>query len=755
MRFSALRIPPFRRLSANHTSQAPAESICSDLQKTRRERLAAAVECLESRTLLSVSVTQQIAPVTLTTTNTSTTVDLSQNFTDPQTTGTFVQFDTSLGSVEVQLFNKDTPLTVANFLQYVNQGLYNNTIIHRSVPDFVVQGGGFTPTGAAIQTFAPVQNEPVFSNVLGTIAMAKVAGDPNSATSQYFFNVADNSQALDNQNGGFTVFGDVVQGLNIVQSINALPTVSATIGANSFTDLPLLTAGGGTAPSNLVDVSSVQTVAAPQLQITAVSDNTRLVTTSITGEQLSLSAVPGRTGFAHITVTATGPSGTSVTQVLRVHVVGSQTLDIQLGAGHPHAVSYQDFNGNSGTLSVGGPGSTVATFSGSGLVYRGGAVRGQDVELDGVTATDTTARSSIIINGPASAKQSVAIGDVTITGSAAQVRLHHALLVGDLSASGAVHTLEVDSAEDGTIAVGSGGRTSFQGTTLAEESFTSAAPIDALKVENWINQDPTVVITAPSIRSVFAKGNFSVGLNLSAASHALGAIKVRGSIGGDWTVNGKLPTLNVVSIDSTFSGTFAAAIPSLHLRGDMDGALSVPSIGNLRIDGSLGGVLRLTGALTPKRDDLTRLRVRGEIVDADIISTGNIGAITARGISASDIFAGVGSLETNAALPGVESDFSGHASIGSVKSTGRKDVLGYSASNIAAWTLGKLQLGTTKTKNSGTAFGVAGHTIQNLFLTDLSKNQTFSFTRVTDATALAKLIAARKLTLNDLEISIV
>ena len=154
---------------------------------------------------------------------------------------TVVQFQTSLGEFEVNLYDARTPATVANFLAYVDSGAYDNTVIHRSVANFVIQGGGFVSSGGlpleAVQTSAPVTNEPVFSNVRGTIAMAKLSGAPNSATSQWYFNLVDNSQSLDPQNGGFTVFGEVVRGIEVVDAIAALPVFNADGGVLST--LPL------------------------------------------------------------------------------------------------------------------------------------------------------------------------------------------------------------------------------------------------------------------------------------------------------------------------------------------------------------------------------------------------------------------------------------------------------------------------------------------------------------------------------------
>ncbi len=138
---------------------------------------------------------------------------------------TIVELQTSEGNIEINLFDEQTPNTVANFLQYVNAGRYQSSVIHRSVPGFVVQGGGYTfiDSLAPIETYPTVVNEPVYSNVRGTIAMAKQAGNKDSATSQWFFNLDDNSANLDLQNGGFTVFGQVSEAsLSVLDKIAAL-----------------------------------------------------------------------------------------------------------------------------------------------------------------------------------------------------------------------------------------------------------------------------------------------------------------------------------------------------------------------------------------------------------------------------------------------------------------------------------------------------------------------------------------------------
>ena len=154
---------------------------------------------------------------------------------------TIVEIQTSLGNFEVNLYDNGTPATVTNFLDYVNNGAYTNAIVHRSVPGFVIQGGGFfydaSGTVVDIPANPAVANEPEYSNLRGKISMAKIGGNANSATNQWFINLLDNSAALDPQNGGFTVFGEVMgAGMDVVDAIAALPIYAF---AAPFGELPV------------------------------------------------------------------------------------------------------------------------------------------------------------------------------------------------------------------------------------------------------------------------------------------------------------------------------------------------------------------------------------------------------------------------------------------------------------------------------------------------------------------------------------
>jgi cyclophilin family peptidyl-prolyl cis-trans isomerase len=155
---------------------------------------------------------------------------------------TIVEVQTTEGSFQINLFDNATPETVANFLNYVEQNAYDNVVFHRLELDFVLQGGGFTfdETLDPIERMSPIVNEPVYSNVRGTIAMAKVPDQPNSATSQWFINLVDNNLIdttynLDVQNGGFTVFGQIIgDGMDLIDQMSQFrcagyPLVNTTV----------------------------------------------------------------------------------------------------------------------------------------------------------------------------------------------------------------------------------------------------------------------------------------------------------------------------------------------------------------------------------------------------------------------------------------------------------------------------------------------------------------------------------------------
>jgi cyclophilin family peptidyl-prolyl cis-trans isomerase len=290
------------------------------------------VENLESRQLMDGKILSPLPDVIVTSGAPKQTISLSNRYTDTQSEGSIVDMNfAGIGTVRVGLLDRTTPLTVANFLRYVDARRYDNTMIHRSVANFVIQGGGYTAAlpPVKVASFGNVKNEYNRSNLRGTIAMAKLGGDPNSATSEWFFNLADNSANLNNQNGGFTVFANVMgTGMRTVDAIAAIPRYDA---GSPFDEIPLRNLTGSQIQlSNLVTLSTVRRVSLPMLPptngapailgLSVSSSNTSLVTATLDGPRIKLNYLPGKTGTANITLRVIGNNGVAVSDVFAVRV---------------------------------------------------------------------------------------------------------------------------------------------------------------------------------------------------------------------------------------------------------------------------------------------------------------------------------------------------------------------------------------------------------------------------------------------------
>lgn len=270
---------------------------------------------------------------------------LAGTFTDAEAESA-VRVATTLGDMDFILFDTATPATVANFMNYVDAGQYTDVVFHRSIAGFVIQGGGFKGAGTgsdftSVPTDPPVANEPGIANTRGTISMAKVGGDPDSATSQFFVSLGDNTANLDYQNGGFTVFGRVAgSGMTVADAISNLPTgtynlfVDGNSTATRFDDFPM---DASVLPdpmdqSKLVKIMSVAPV--PTLAY-SVSGNTAptVASASIVGGQLHLVGLAG--GQTTITVTATDLD----------HLTASQTIAVTISDTFASWASRQTFPG--------------------------------------------------------------------------------------------------------------------------------------------------------------------------------------------------------------------------------------------------------------------------------------------------------------------------------------------------------------------------------------------------------------------------
>ena len=290
---------------------------------TRRQVSALSCETLESKQLLAADVAIQFSDQVLDTTD-PISVAIEGKFEDNTVSGTVVKFETNAPLTDNEFFvelTDNTPLTKANFLSYVNSGAYDNSIFHRSVSNFVIQGGGYSaPTVAAdqpgsdpskIPTTGTVQNEPGNLNTRGTISMAKLGGQPDSATSQFFFNLENNS-FLDSDNGGYTVFGEILgSGMTVVDTMAGALTYDATTyySDTALSDLPLWNINNDNIvrPNDFAKIENADVVTESALFTYQVSssDVAKLAASFDGNGNLVLTPDSSATGSVDVTVTAT------------------------------------------------------------------------------------------------------------------------------------------------------------------------------------------------------------------------------------------------------------------------------------------------------------------------------------------------------------------------------------------------------------------------------------------------------------------
>ena len=266
-------------------------------------------------------------------------IDLTTVFADSDVSDA-VRLTTVLGPIDIALFGQQKPITVANFLNYVNQGRYflgnASSFVHRSVSGFIIQGGGYlgADAGGTLQVtqvlpFAAIQNEPGISNRRGTISMAQNGTNADSATSQWFINLADNGgppNNLDIRNhtangdfGPYTVFGKVVNNtMTAVDAIAALPRYNS--GA-PFDSIPLrnYTAPNPVMAANLVSIPGISKFS--PLTFSVVNNNAAVADATVSGTRLLVAG--HQVGNATFTVTATDFDGATVSQNFGVNVIAA------------------------------------------------------------------------------------------------------------------------------------------------------------------------------------------------------------------------------------------------------------------------------------------------------------------------------------------------------------------------------------------------------------------------------------------------
>lgn len=291
-------------------------------------------------------------------------IDLNSTFDTEEIDDNVVRFtsQTSNGGLvmDFALFSNRTPLTRVNFLNYVTSNRYDQSFIHRSMPGFVIQGGGFFNSApesglvvSPIPTDPAVTNEQGVSNTYSTISMAKTGGDPNSATSQWFVSLGDNSENLDNQNGGFTVFGRVTKSTMASAAAFGNPAQFPTWNAGSaFTNLPLNASFDNSADITDTDLILFPTVTTAPLPAGEAGESTTLaysvtnsdpsvVTVEINdSDELVLTCPQDASGISQIKVSATDSVGNVVDDNFAVKVL--QSYDVWRNVNFPAADASND-----------------------------------------------------------------------------------------------------------------------------------------------------------------------------------------------------------------------------------------------------------------------------------------------------------------------------------------------------------------------------------------------------------------------------
>ena len=701
------------------------------MQMTVRRRIPrtrAAAETVERRLMFhGVAPVIPLPDVIRPSGDTPDVIDLSQSF-NTASNPTRVGFDFDAGRVVVELFESAAPLTVANFLNYVRNDRFDDTIIHRSAilgaptfSPFVIQGGGFRASDLVhIQTFPAVQNEfRANTQQRGTISMAKQGNNPNSATSEWFFNLRDNRDILDPQNGGFTSFGQVVaNGMAIVDRIAALPVIVQTAPSpfNELSDFPIQNF-----PPTPQDYANVTTIAELAELSSVTSDNTALVNPVLQGTNLTLNYTAGQTGVANVTVNALDRLGNPVTETFRVQVGGAA---VAVGQGTTaNTVTYTDADGTAGVISVKG-GSATVQFTGTGLTQtpagRNVAVAGTNAEIFTITVTGGT--PSITVKGAGGDGLLVVSNGIT-GGAVRSFSGKSVILRGTSNIAQGIGKLDVAQTQDATITIGASpdGRllpTINLATGANDTDITSSVMVKNIRFGAWTSDDSEPdVITAPAINNLQTPGDFGGGLVINGAALArnLNNVRVGGAVSGNWNVTGAAGNIAAGSTGATWAATFNNIINNIRVGNDLSGTVTAGAIQTVRAATvSLARFTLLqpagTGAVA-----LGNLKATGAMTNSTITSAGgDILGVTVGSMSGCYIAAGVA---FTGGVPTAVDQFLAPSTVRSVTVRNRT-APSFVNSVIAASSLGAMNLGVVNTANGGTVFGLGAGFISSVNAVD-------------------------------------
>lgn len=808
------------------------------------------------------------------------TIDLSTKLFDTDVPGTVAEFRTSQGAVQIALADQAAPQTVANFLKYVDSGAYNGTILHRSVvfgpegvlrptaqtPADIVQGGGYYLNALATHVAFDARVPSEFAgtpNGVGTIAMA-LSGDPNSGNTEWFVNLSDNSAGLDLQQ--FTVFGNVVRGLGVLNDIAKFPTkdISAQFNNTALTDTPLANKPDLLASTNLADLITVnQAFSFPGIdlmQFSAASTQPDLIRPIVTGHTLSFQYSRGRSGTAQISFNAVGVDGiprnriftitipdlaagntagpvavndapsiarTGAVAIFRptdndtdalatllvgsvtittppVHGIASLRVDNGMisytpdpGYTGPDSFQYTvaDTLGNVSapgtvTLRVSGPSvtATVGTAARRSLTYTEPDGTVTRIGVIGGVATITFAGSEVTLNtvrgfgtatgGDATITDITIVANVTggtpslfvlarggsdgvatlgtINGPALAAIIAPAVeIIGEMKVAGLGQML-VGTTRDCQLNIGPVLTTRLLSINNAiNTNVVSLTGLGIIRSRHWVsNTGFEYTISAADISSLLITGEFANSIKLTGTGSGLRAGRIGGRVSqGTWTIAGTVGALSLLGgVDPSWRMDTQNLIQAMLVRGNFSSTITCGAIGSMLITGNLTNANLFTGANYQRGFiGLQRLVVGGSITNSIIRGNGNLGVISAAGISGSGIFAAMNSSLDPAVLPTTLEPFANFGNITAVR------VRNFSDTRISAYSVGTLSLGTITAANSGKKHGLAVVKVTAVVgtLQGGAKLLLLGRLQLKTATTFADHVTAKGLVLQDFTINII
>ncbi|MFM9957878.1 MAG: peptidylprolyl isomerase [Phycisphaerales bacterium] len=473
--------------------------------------------------------------------------------------------DTFAGIIDMDLLADRAPITVRNFLAYANAGDYDNSMFHRNaatngVP-FVVQGGGFRATTGfpSIPTRPQIQNEFGVSNTRGTVAMAKLGGNPNSATNQFFYNLGNNAANLDNQNGGFTVFARVrdAAGLAVMDDLSEFSNFNASSQNGAFDDLPV---------RNLTTVQT-QGQARPEDVITINRISLLVDVAGTPGQQASFTNAVTVTGNAGQTVTfldLTG-NGFGVTDFATVRFGSGNTVS--------SITINKDFTGSAAIVVTGS--SRVAVINDARRTTTGtiGYIALQDATLGALQTRGSIVGAAVggfvVAPGfelPDDVDGDTATNDLTAvfapgTGSTSSLVVDGSL-TGGVRTGGSLLAVRIKGATTADFRTGGTASDLAAYTFAATDNTSIFTPnrISTLTATNWrVSDTVRKTIDAPTIRTLRITGTgdergvFEAQLDLSgpaqgapAEALTLGSATIKGGVfASQWDITGDMGPINL------------------------------------------------------------------------------------------------------------------------------------------------------------------------------------------------------------------